>query len=130
MKWQNKLKVVWPILLVEEAVKLLKPYRGRDGVYAMFSKTIGVITPKSVYTTTTQSGTHCIGVTWSTLHQLLSLRRLLVGNNVQIFIMHIEHEVKLNYDDVLIRPKTFYIGFKKRSRFRTRVHLSTMNPIQ
>ena len=23
---------------VEEAVKLLKPYRGRDGIYAMFSK--------------------------------------------------------------------------------------------
>ena len=49
---------------VEEAVKLLKPIGVVMASMRCFQKTIGVITPKSVYTTTTQSGTHCIGVTW------------------------------------------------------------------
>ena len=36
-----------------------------------------------------------------------------MGNNALIFIMHIEHEVKLNYDDVLISPKRSTLGSRK-----------------
>ena len=115
MKWQNKLKVVAINLSasVEEAIKLLKPYGDVMASMRCFQKTTGVIIAKLVYTTTTQSGTLYRSDMIDNKSLRRILRRLSKGNVLLIFIMHIEHEVKLNYDDVLIRPKRSTLGSRK-----------------
>ena len=132
MKWQNKLKVVRAVI----SLLLLKRQLNFSNLIGVvmasmrcFQKTIGVIT--------IQIGVYNYNTKRYALYRsdmvdpsvILSLRRLLVGNNVPlIFIMHIEHEVKLNYDDVLIRPKRSTLGSRKEVDLERGFTIPIMNP--